>query len=140
MTYVAAPNGFEVSNAIVLTRKDRGRMAYLAGLSAEDSVAADYRARGYVLLEMRWRGQRGEIDLIFGDGDGVVMVEVKKSHSFEAALSHITPQQVRRLFTTAEEYVGTRPMGNLTDIRFDVALMDQHGQVSVLENAFCGWI
>ena len=140
MTYVPAHSGFEASNAVVLERQDRGRMSYLAGLSAEDSVAADYRARGYVLLERRWRGQRGEIDLIFADGDGVVMVEVKKSRSFEAALSHITPRQVRRLFATAEEFVGTRPTGSLTDIRFDVALMDQHGQVNVLENAFCGWI
>ena len=43
------------------------------------------------------------------------------------------------LFATAEEYLGTLPSGNLTDVRFDVALVDGHGQVSVLENAFCGW-
>ena len=140
MTYVPAPRNFGMSNAVALGRQARGRMSYLAGLAAEDRVAEDYRARGYVLLEMRWRGRRGEIDLIFADGDGVVMVEVKKSSSFEAAMSHITPAQVTRLFATAEEYVGTRPLGSLTDIRFDVALLDQHGQVSVLENAFCGWI
>lgn len=140
MTFAPAHQDFEMARGVALQRESRGRMSYLAGLAAEDSVASDYRARGYVLLEMRWRGKRGEIDLIFADGSGVVMVEVKKSRSFEAALSHITPAQVRRLFATAEEYVGTRPLGNLTDIRFDVALADQHGQVSVMENAFSGWI
>ncbi|MFL4468940.1 YraN family protein [Tateyamaria armeniaca] len=140
MTYAPAPREFDSGSAIALGRESRGRMSYLAGLAAEDAVAAEYRARGYVLLEMRWRGKRGEIDLIFADGPGVVMVEVKKSHSFEAAMSHITPAQVRRLFASAEEFVGTRPQGNLTDIRFDVALMDQHAQVSILENAFCGWV
>ena len=140
MTCAPAARDFETGRAVALGREGRGRMSYLAGLAAEDAVAADYRARGYVLLEARWRGKRGEIDLIFADGDGVVLVEVKKSSSFEAAMSHITPAQVRRLYATAEEYVGTRPTGNLTDIRFDVALMDQHGQVSVLENAFCGWV
>lgn len=140
MTCAPAARDFESGCAVALGRESRGRMSYLAGLAAEDAVAAEYRARGHVLLEARWRGKRGEIDLIFADGPGVVLVEVKKSRSFEAAMSHITPAQVRRLFATADEYVGTRPMGNLTDIRFDVALMDQHGQVSVLENAFCGWV
>ena len=140
MTFPHAVGEFDTACPVVEARENRGRMSYLAGLAAEDGVAADFQARGYVLLEMRWRGKRGEIDLIFADGEGVVMVEVKERHRFEAALSHITPAQVRRLFATAEEFVGTRPMGNLTEIRFDVALMDQHGQVSVLENAFGGWI
>lgn len=140
MTFAPPPHAFDPHHAVALERQSRGRMSYLAGLAAEDAVAADYRARGYILLEVRWRGKRGEIDLIFADGPGVVMVEVKKSWSFDAALAHITPAQVRRLFATAEEFVGTRPLGNLTDIRFDVALMDQHGQVSVMENAFSGWI
>ena len=140
MTFVPAVRDFHTGSAVVRTRQAVGRMAYLAGLAAEDSVAAEYRGRGYVLLETRWRGKRGEIDLIFADGDGVVCVEVKKSRDFETALSHIRPAQAQRLFATADEYVGTLPMGSLTDIRFDVALMDAQGQVSILENAFCGWI
>lgn len=140
MTYEPAPRAFQNAQTVALQRESRGRMSYLAGLAAEDAVAAEYCARGYVLLEKRWRGRCGEIDLIFADGFGVVMVEVKKSHSFDAAMSHITARQIKRLFATAEEFVATRPLGNLTDIRFDVALMDQHAQVSVLENAFSGWI
>ncbi|MEM6371849.1 MAG: YraN family protein [Pseudomonadota bacterium] len=140
MTFVASQKTFDGAGAVALQRESRGRISYLAGLAAEDRVAADYVARGYRLLEARWRGCRGEIDLIFSDGPAVVCVEVKKSRSFDAALSHVTRAQVRRLFLTAEEYVSTLPLGSLTDMRFDVALMDQHGQVSVMENAFCGWM
>lgn len=139
MTYVPSIRAFEHGCPVARAKADRGRMSYLAGMAAEDCVAADYQARGYGLLQSRWRGKRGEIDLIFADGPALVMVEVKKSRSFDAAMAHITPAQVRRLFMTAEEFVATQPMGSLTDIRIDVALMDQHGQVSVLENAFGGW-
>ncbi|MEO0380790.1 MAG: YraN family protein [Pseudomonadota bacterium] len=140
MTYAPASDGFDADCPLAFGRESKGRTSYHAGLAAESGVAADYVARGYTLLEVRWRGTRGEIDLILADGSGVTMVEVKKSRSFEAAMARVTPAQVQRLFSTAEEYIGTRPMGSLTDIRFDVALMDQHGQVSVLENAFCGWV
>ena len=140
MTFTPSARDFHTGLAVGRARESTGRMSYLAGLAAEDSVAAEYSARGYVLLETRWRGKRGEIDLIFADGAGVVFVEVKKSRDFDTALSHIRPAQVQRLFATADEYVGTRRLGSLTEMRFDVALMDAHGQVSVLENAFCGWI
>ena len=140
MTFAPSSRDFDGARAVALAREATGRMSYLAGLAAEDCVAADYRARGYQPLEVRWRGKRGEIDLIFADGDGVVLVEVKKSRNFDTALSHVTPAQVRRLFATGDEYLGTRPKGSLTDVRFDVAMVDGHGQVSVLENAFCGWI
>ncbi len=139
MTFAPSRQDFEHVCPVALAREQTGRTSYLAGLAAEDCVAADYRARGYVPLEVRWRGKRGEIDLIFGDGDGVIMVEVKKSRDFETALSHVTPAQVRRLLATGEEYLSKRPKGNLTDVRFDVALVDRHGQVSVMENAFSGW-
>lgn len=140
MSFVPGRRDFDGGRAVARARESTGRMSYLAGLAAEDSVAADYVRRGHQALAVRWRGKRGEIDLIFADSDGIVMVEVKKSRDFETALSHVTPAQVRRLFATAEDYIGTLPAGNLTDVRFDVALVDSHGQVQVLENAFSGWV
>ena len=140
MTLVPRHDVFERAGAVARARAHTGRMSCLAGMAAEGSVAAEYVSRGYDLLESRWRGKRGEIDLIFADGEGVVLVEVKKSRDVATAMSRITPAQMRRLFAAAEEYVGTQPKGALTDMRFDVALVDGHGQVSVVENAFCGWI
>ena len=127
---------FDTAAPVARSRTDRGRVSYLSGLAAEDIVARHYARRGHALRDSRWRGKRGEIDLVVDDGDGVVFIEVKKSRDFETAMSHVTPAQVRRLFATGEEYVGGLPRGNLTDVRFDVALVDGSGQVQVVENAF----
>lgn len=118
------------------SRSDRGRAAYEVGCSAEDAVAAEYERRGYRLLHNRWRGEAGEIDLIFHDGQGIVCVEVKRARSFGAAFARVTPRQQARLFAAAEEYAAAQPGGSLTDIRFDVAAVDQQGMISILENAF----
>ena len=111
-----------------------GRMAYHAGLSAEASVIRHYESRGYVLAAQRWRGQGGEIDLILRHGDMLVFVEVKKSRSFASAASRISPRQKHRIFATAQEFAAQEPQGLLTDMRFDVALVNGTGAVQILEN------
>lgn len=108
---------------------------HLAGIAAEDAVCRQYLDRGYRVLAQRWRGQSGEIDLVMAHGEDVVFVEVKKSRSFAGAASLLRAPQIDRLMQTAAEFLGTRPRGQLTPARFDVALVDQHGQVSILENA-----
>ncbi|WP_415919183.1 YraN family protein [Tateyamaria sp. SN6-1] len=117
----------------------RGRCAYHAGLSAEQQVAQRYVAAGYVVLAERWRRAGGEIDIVLEDADGlVIFVEVKKSKSFDQALSHLTHAQARRLFATAELYLEMLPQGPFTPSRVDVALVDAVGQVQIMENFFAG--
>lgn len=99
-------------------------------------MAQDYERRGYPVARRRWRGIGGEIDLILRDGDGLIFVEVKKSRSFDQAMDHLSSRQVRRLQRTAEEFVGGEPRGSLTDMRFDVALVNGHGMIRVIENAY----
>ena len=121
------------------TRVARGRCAYHAGLAAEDQVAARYEAQGCVLLAERWRAGGGELDLVLKDPDGVVVfVEVKKSRTFDQALLHLSAAQARRLFTAAEQFLGTLPQGVFTPSRFDVALVDATGAIQVHENFFAG--
>ncbi|MGR3321180.1 MAG: YraN family protein [Pseudooceanicola sp.] len=110
-------------------------MSYLAGAAAEDSVAEYYRRRGLDLAERRWRGQAGEIDLIFRDGTTLVFVEVKQGPDFDRALAHLGPAQIVRLCRAAEEFAGREPSGSLTDMRFDVGLVNGRGEVRILENA-----
>ncbi len=112
-----------------------GRMAYHAGLSAEASVIREYETQGYTFEAQRWRGQGGEIDLILRKCGVVVFVEVKKSRSFEAAALRISLKQQQRIFAAAEEFVTTEPKGLLTDMRFDVAMVNATGAVQILENA-----
>lgn len=117
-------------------KQHRSSAGYHAGVAAELSVAQDYERRGYAVARRRWRGAAGEIDLICRDGDDVIFVEVKKSRSFDRALDRLSVRQISRLQTAAEEFLGSEPKGLLTDVRFDVALVDAHGQMRVLENAF----
>ena len=114
----------------------RGKTAYLSGLAAEESVLRLYCASGMEVLERRWRGSRAEIDLILKDGDMVVFVEVKKSRSFDAALLSFGPAQRHRITQAAAEYLGRAGLGQLTDIRFDLAMVNGIGAVDILENAF----
>jgi putative endonuclease len=137
MTFAVLDRAFDGADPVVpAARAHRGRMAYHAGLAAEDVIARHFRGLGHRIAAQRWRGHRGEIDLIVEDGDGLIFVEVKQSRDFDTALSHVTPAQVRRLYATGEEYLGTRVDGSLTDVRFDVALVDGGGAVRILENAF----
>jgi len=115
-----------------------GATGYHAGASAEDIVARHYAARGATLAARRWRGQGGEIDLILREGARVVFVEVKASRSFARAAERITPRQARRIMAAAQEFLEGEPGGQLTDIRFDVALVDGVGRVEIVENAFAG--
>lgn len=116
-------------------RVERGALGHRAGLSAEAQVAQDYRRRGYRVAGQRWRGRSGEIDLILHDGDGLIFVEVKKSRSFDHAMQHLSSRQITRLLRAGEEFAGTQPRGSLTEMRFDVALMNEQGMIRIVENA-----
>ena len=122
-----------------MQRQRRGRQNYQAGLAAEDIVARSYASNGYPEAARRWRGKGGEIDLIVRDGDSFVFVEVKKSRTHAQAAERVTRRQMDRICMAATEYVGTTPRGSLTPMRFDVATVDQSGQVQVVANAFGGW-
>ena len=124
---------------MITDRRRRGRMNYLAGSAAETSVADDYARRGRSVIAQRWRGRGGEIDLIAREGDAYVFIEVKKGPDHATALTRVTPRQVQRIMTAAEEFVGTLPGGSLTNMRFDVATVDAQGRVCIHENAFAGF-
>ncbi|MEC7669477.1 MAG: YraN family protein [Pseudomonadota bacterium] len=114
----------------------RGMLAYQAGQSAEQGVERHYLARGGVTLARRWRGKAGEIDLIMDDGDGLVFVEVKKSRSHARAAQDVSRRQMERLCLASQEFMDANSYSALTNMRFDVALMDGQGHIDVIENAF----
>ena len=113
-----------------------GSTSYHAGLAAEACVARTYERRGHRLAHRRWRGAGGEVDLILRDRDEVVFVEVKKSRSFAQAAWRVSRRQMDRLCHAACEFIEGEPRGQLTPMRFDVALVNERGEVSVIENAF----
>jgi len=117
-------------------RRARGATSFHAGLAAEGQIARDYERRGFSVARKRWRGKAGEIDLIVHDGEGLIFVEVKQSRSFARAAHRVSAAQMRRIYASAEEFLGTQPKGSLTDVRFDVALVNGRGETQIIENAF----
>lgn len=118
------------------SRQFRGQNAYLSGITAEKIVAQAYQNLGACLLEKRWRGQGGEIDMIFQCGKEIVFCEVKKARSFDEAIARLRPDQMRRIHHAASEYLGQVPSGQLSEVRFDLAVVDESGQVRIMQNAF----
>lgn len=112
-----------------------GAVSHHAGLAAEDLVARRYAGLGLPIVARRWRCGSGEIDLILRDGEGLVFVEVKCSRTHALAAEHLTPRQISRILAAATEFVANEPLGLMTEMRFDVALVDGTGRIEVLENA-----
>ena len=117
-------------------KRQRGRMAYHAGIAAENRIAQDYERRGFAIARRRWRGRAGEIDLILRDGAALIFVEVKQSRSFARAAESLSARQMQRIYRSAEEFLAGEPAGSLTEVRFDVALVDGQGATEIIENAF----
>jgi putative endonuclease len=113
----------------------RGQTNHLAGLAAEAQVADHFRRAGLHVREQRWRGPGGEIDLICGDADGLVFVEVKKGRDHAGALARVTARQLDRIRASAEAYAARMPRGSLTEMRIDLALVDAQGRIAIVENA-----
>lgn len=116
--------------------KAERQMCYHAGLSAEQRIAQDYERRGFVVARRRWRGAAGEIDLITRDGDDLIFVEVKQSRTIARAAERLNRRQMARIYASAEQFLEGEPKGQLTNVRFDVALVDHAGAFEIIENAF----
>jgi putative endonuclease len=112
----------------------RGKLAYRSGQAAEMAVLSKYVGEGYVLLEHRWRGKAGEIDLIFEKDACFVFVEVKSSKTCAIAAQSLSPKQLSRICLSAQDYAGQSERGALSDVRIDVALVDAQGVIETIEN------
>jgi putative endonuclease len=113
-----------------------GLVSHRAGLAAEESVARHYCDAGHAIAAARWRSAGGEIDLIARDGAEVIFIEVKKAATHAAAAQRLTRRQMDRLCHSAALFLDGEPRGQLTPMRFDVALVDAQGRIDIIENAF----
>ena len=120
-------------------RQNRGMRAYHSGVSAEQAVERHYLGRGCSVAARRCRNAGGELDLVLRDGDYVIFVEVKKARDFASAAERVSPRQIARLQRAAAGFLADEPNGELTNCRFDVALVNQSGEIEILENALMGF-
>jgi putative endonuclease len=117
-------------------RKERGAAAWRSGVMAEESVARAYEGKGCAVAARRWRSPFGEVDLIARDGATVIVVEVKKARNLDEAAHRLSRRQMDRLCAAAQAFCDGEPRGSLTELRFDLALVDGMGRVRVIENAW----
>ena len=113
-----------------------GLVGFHGGIAAEQIAENAYLEGGYVVLERRWRGEAGEIDLIVRRGDVIRFVEVKKARTHARAAERISPRQWARIQLAAQEYAGKRDLGLDFEMQFDVALVDGQGRLEIIEAAF----
>ncbi|NOR62811.1 MAG: YraN family protein [Rhodobacteraceae bacterium] len=112
----------------------RGSTAFHNGMAAEDIAARAYEAKGGKVLARRWKVPEGEIDLIVEDAGVIIFVEVKARKQMAAALAALQPAQQARLLACAEQYLAKFADLNAA-CRFDLAALDQTGQIQIIENA-----
>ncbi|MTJ05401.1 MAG: hypothetical protein FH759_12005 [Sediminimonas qiaohouensis] len=122
--------------APIARRRERGRRAYLSGCAAEERVMEAYQSSGMRVAARRWRGGGGEIDLVMRAGDRLIFVEVKAARDFDTAARSLGAAQMRRIRTAASVYADREADGELTDMRFDAALVNGRGEIRIVENAF----
>ena len=122
--------------AVALQRKERGALAWRSGAMAEEGVARHYQSRGCTIVARRWRSPFGEVDLIARERATVVIIEVKKARSLDIAAHRLDRRQMDRLCAAAQAFCEGEPNRALTDLRFDLALVDGMGRVRVVPNAF----
>jgi putative endonuclease len=113
-----------------------GAVSYQGGLAAEAQVASYYARRGRPIAARRWRGSRGEIDIVAREGEAVIFIEVKKAETHARAAERLSRAQMRRIYASASEFIAREPLGQGTEVRFDVALVDAVGRIEIVENAF----
>ncbi|HUZ00851.1 MAG TPA: YraN family protein [Thermomicrobiaceae bacterium] len=81
------------------------------GDSGERLAERHLKARGWRVLDRKWRGERGELDLIALDDEVLVFVEVKtrRGDSRGTAEEAIGPAKAARLLRLGTEYLAAHP-------------------------------
>jgi putative endonuclease len=111
------------------------------GLLGEDLAARALAARGYAILERRYRTRYGEIDIVAEDGETLVFVEVRAraTDEFGCAAESVTEAKRRRVTAMAVEYLARHRVTN-RPCRFDVVAIDaalsEEPQITVFPAAF----
>ncbi len=90
-------------------RQALGGRAFRDGHGAEWLAAALLMLKGYQILGFRLKTRGVEIDILAKQGKTVVVVEVKRRSTIEAALNAVENQQLQRLREAGAALLRQRP-------------------------------
>ena len=111
------------------------------GETGENLAAAALSARGYAILERRYRTRHGEIDIIAEHEGVLVFVEVRAraTAEFGRAAETVTDAKQRKVTAMAVDYLARHHVTN-RPCRFDVVAIDEalgpNPEITVYPNAF----
>ena len=104
-------------------RSRRARLSGRAGRRGEWLAIAFLSLKGYRLLQRRFGGKGGEIDLIMARGDDIVFVEVKARAALDAAASAITADKRRLMEARIRQWLAHNPWAMQRNLRADAVFL-----------------
>lgn len=98
---------------------------YRAGIRSEALTALAMLAKGYRVLDRRWRSPSGEIDLVVRRGRRLAFVEVKRRPDVtdEEAHQAVGGLQRERVRRAADLWLQRHPQHRECDIGFDLVVV-----------------
>nr|WP_244670550.1 YraN family protein [Rhodoplanes elegans] len=106
------------------------------GLSAESKAAAFLWAKGYRIVDRRYKTPVGEIDIVAQRKGTIVFVEVKARASLDAAAESVSMRQRGRILDAAKHWLAGHPQVSGLPLRFDVILIAPGHLPQHLQGAF----
>lgn len=116
--------------------KDQKKKTHDTGIMAEGAAELFLRAKGFQILQRRYKTPVGEIDLIAIDDQYLVFVEVKARQSVDEAMHSITPKMRERINAAAGHFMAVNPTYAQYPCRVDVMAVKLPFTIQHLENAF----
>jgi putative endonuclease len=104
-------------------RSRRARRSGLSGRRGEWLAVAFLSLKGYRLLQRRFGGKGGEIDLIMARGNDIVFVEVKARASLDDAASAITADKRRLIEARIRQWLARNPWAMQRNLRADAVFL-----------------
>lgn len=104
-------------------RSRRARRSGLSGRRAEWLAILWLSAKGYRLLERRFGGKGGEIDLVMRRGRTVAFVEVKARARLEEALTAVTARKQRLVERRVRQWLARNSWAMGYDLRADAVFL-----------------
>ncbi len=112
------------------------KKTYDHGIMAEGAAELFLRAKGFQILERRYKTPVGEIDLIAVDDQYLVFIEVKGRQNVDDAMYAITPKMRARIHAAAGHFMAQHPDYANHAMRVDVLAVKLPFTIRHLENAF----
>ena len=105
------------------------------GAQAERQAARHLFWRGWRIQARNWFGKHGELDIVASRWRTLLIVEVRRRASLDAAWASIDDDKRARLQRTARELVEAFQLWRYR-IRYDLMAIDEHGRLARRRNVF----